>query len=110
MTENLNFEKARYNGVVTVIADQIKQISNLEKKYKSLQSEHNILKRTYLNLLDGHLEVVDGKNKTIKKLKEKVKRQKEEYIENLKSIQKEIGYSSEMYESDIDSYIKAWEK
>ena len=73
--ENLNieFNKARYNGVVTVIADQIKQISNLEKKYKALQSEHNVLKRTYLNLLDGHLDIVDGKNKTIKQLREKIK-------------------------------------
>ena len=71
--ENLSFEKARYNGVVTVIADQIKQISNLEKKYKAFQSEHNVLKRTYLNLLDGHLDIIDGKNKTIKKLRERLK-------------------------------------
>ena len=71
--ENLSFEKARYNGVVTVIADQIKQISNLEKKYKMLQSEHNILKRTYLSLVEGHIDMGIKKDKTIKKLREKIK-------------------------------------
>ena len=81
--ENLNFEKARYNGVVTVIADQIKQISNLEKKYKLLQSEHNVLKRTYLNLLDGHVDIIDGKNKTIKRLRLKVKEQKKDFVNDL---------------------------
>ena len=58
--ENLNFEKARYNGVVTVIADQIKQISNLEKKYKALQSEHNILKVKYLELQENYIAKVYG--------------------------------------------------
>ena len=58
--ENLNieFNKARYNGVVTVIADQIKQISNLEKKYKALQSEHNILKVKYLDLQQLYIKKV----------------------------------------------------
>ena len=56
--EHLSFEKARYNGVVTVIADQIKQISNLEKKYKALQSEHNVLKVKYLDLQQLYIKKV----------------------------------------------------
>ena len=91
--------------MVKVIADQIKQISNLEKKYKLLQSEHNVLKRTYLNLLDGHVDIIDGKNKTIKRLRLKVKEQKEEIVKILKYIRN--GY---MGNKELDVVIKKWEK
>ena len=106
---NLNFEKARYNGVVTVIADQIKQISNLEKKYKALQSEHKVLKRTYLNLLDGHLDIIDGKNKTIKRLRESKKTTKEKIVEDLEDLRYDYQYNNLNLKSFLD-IIKEWEK
>ena len=104
----LSFEKARYNGVVMVIADQIKQISNLEKKYKLLQSEHNALKRTYLNLLDGHVDIINGKNKTIKQLRLKVKEQKKEFVNDLKK--DDIFENLFDYRLYIDKVIEKWEK
>ena len=108
--ERLSFEKARYNGVVTVIADQIKQISNLEKKYKLLQSEHNILKRTYLNLLDGHLEIIDGKNKTIKRLRLKVKKLLFRVVKDLKDLWLSEACNCCSFEDKINKLKKKWEK
>ena len=68
--ENLSFDRARYNGVVTVVADQIKQISNLEKKYKALISE---FLRDLNELGNNEHWIVPPLNNLIKKWEEKLK-------------------------------------
>jgi len=60
---NLNFESARYRGVLAVMAKERKLYVELNKKYLLLQSELNVLKQSYLNLQEAYIK----KNYKIKK-------------------------------------------
>ena len=57
---SIEFERARYNGVLAVMKGDRKRYNELEKKYKGVVSELNILKIKYLELQENYIKKVYG--------------------------------------------------